>query len=52
MSDRERKALVTAREYIGKHLESVMQYGSAPDDFSDEEYWRLVEEIAETIKAK
>jgi hypothetical protein len=25
---------------------------SAPNDFSEEEYWRLVEEIAETINAK
>ena len=41
-----------AKEYVDRQLETMKKYGSAHDDFSDEEYQGLVEEIADTINLK
>jgi hypothetical protein len=43
---------VVAKEYVDKQLETMKRYGSAPDDFSDEEYEGLVEEVVEAIDLK
>jgi hypothetical protein len=46
------KTIEAARNYVDKQLETMKQYGSAPDDFSEEEYKGLVEEIIEAIDLK
>ena len=46
------KNIEAAKQYVDKQLETMKKYGSAPNDFSDEEYQSLVEEIAETINLK
>jgi hypothetical protein len=44
--------LRAAKQYVDKQIETMKRYGSAPDDFSEEEYNSLVEEIAEAIDLK
>jgi hypothetical protein len=46
------KTIEAAKDYVDKQLETMKKYGSAPDDFSDEEYQSLVEEIADTINLR
>ena len=46
------KNIEAAKEYVDKQLETMKKYGSAPDDFSEEEYQSLVDEIADTINLK
>ena len=40
-----------AKEYVDKQLETMRQFGSAPQDMSEQEYRVLVQEIAETIQS-
>lgn len=46
------QSLEAAKQYVDKQIETMKRYGSAPDDFSEEEYNSLIEEIAETIDLK
>ncbi len=46
------KVEAAAKEYVDEQLETMRQFGSAPDDLSDEEYNSLVSEIAEAINLK
>jgi hypothetical protein len=50
--DTSQQSLEAAKEYVDKQIETMKRYGSDPDDFSEEEYNSLVEEIAETIDLK
>ena len=48
----EDQKILAAKEYVDKQLETMRRYGSVPDNFSDEEYQGLVEDVAEAIELK
>jgi hypothetical protein len=41
-----------AKEYVDKQLETMKQFGSAPQEMSKEEYKSLIEEVADTVSLK
>lgn len=40
-----------AKQYVDKQLETMKQYGAAPDDLSQQEYKALIEDVAENIRS-
>jgi hypothetical protein len=50
MSNEQRYEL--AKEYVDKQLETMKQFGSAPQEISKEEYKSLIDEVAETVTLK
>ena len=47
----EEKKFEIARQYVDKQLDTMKQYGSAPQNMSDQEYKALIQEVAENIKS-
>jgi hypothetical protein len=43
------KDLKAAKDYVDRQLDTMRRHGAAPDDFSEEEYNGLIEEIAEAL---
>jgi len=41
-----------AKEYVDRQLETMRQFGSAPQEMSKEEYKALIEEVADTVNLK
>lgn len=41
-----------AKEYVDKQLETMKQFGSAPQKMSNEEYKALIDEVADTVNRK
>jgi len=41
-----------AKEYVDKQLETMKQFGSAPEKMSAAEYKALIDEVAETVTSK
>lgn len=46
------KIEAAAKGYVDEQLETMRQFGSAPNDLSDEEYQSLITEISEVINLK
>jgi hypothetical protein len=42
----------SAKEYVDRQLETMRQFGSAPQEMSKEEYKALIEKVAETVNLK
>ncbi len=46
------KTKAAAKEYVDEQLATMRQFGSAPNNLSDEEYQSLITQISEVINLK